>query len=204
MHRSIKINIIIICAIISIGILFIVVYNRTGNINENIAVGVTDVSIENISDSDNYNILFDLYGWPDKLLNEIDENMDSYVIVSVNYVVNNNSSEVVMKDVHFYPKFTDEIDPMVKAYNSGNDTYYLNAQPQYGTGLRQYFIIDKNGKTNDEILSIILDQSIELVYFTRELMDNTGHGYRGIGKQKYEFVINVAAQYYNLNSELFN
>lgn len=78
---------------------------------------------------------------------------------------------------------------MLKAFNSGNGTYYLFANPSESTGMAQYMILNTHGKTNEEIYNMLLEEEIKMVYFTGGFTPNTGQGYSGIGKHTYTFKI---------------
>ncbi len=42
---------------------------------------------------------------------------------------------------------------------------------------------------------MLLEQSIQMVYFTGGLMTNTGHGYSGIGEHTYTFTVKDVIDY---------
>lgn len=87
--------------------------------------------------------------------------------------------------MRFYP----DISPVLKAFNSGNGTYYLFARPSESTGMIQYNILNTTGKTKEEIYDMLLEEEIKMVYFTGGFMTNTGQGYSDIGKHTYTFKI---------------
>lgn len=69
---------------------------------------------------------------------------------------------------------------MLKAFNSGNGTYYIFVNPSESGEMAQYMILNTNGKSKEEI---------KMVYFIGGFMTNTGQGYSGIGKHTYTFKI---------------
>lgn len=183
-----KKKIFIICII---AIIIIVTYNVflkkfCPDAVDDISINIDDVKIENILDMNpSYDVIFREYNFPENLKKDIENNPDNYVVASIHYLVTNQSKELELKDIRFYPKKS----LIIKAFNEGNGTYYIFAKPLKSTGMRQYMVLNTNGKTNEEIYNMLLEEKIEMVYFTGSFMINTGHGYSGIGKHKYEFKI---------------
>lgn len=87
--------------------------------------------------------------------------------------------------MRFYP----DISPMLKAFNSGNGTYYIFVNPSESREMAQYMILNTNGKSKEEIYNMLLEEEIKMVYFTGGFTTNTGQGYSGIGKHTYTFKI---------------
>ena len=108
-----------------------------------------------------------------------------------------------MKDIRFYLDFDEEIRETVQAFNSDNGAYYLFVKPQQVTGMRQNILIKSNDKSKYEIKNIILDQYINMSYFTGSFLNNTGHGYRGICKHMYSFKIKDVLETYKNFPSIF-
>ena len=49
--------------------------------------------------------------------------------------------------------------------------------------------LNTNGKTNEEIYDMLLEEKIKIVYFTGSFMTNIVQGYSGIGKHTYAFKV---------------
>lgn len=191
-----------------IGVMFLMIHliiNICCPNNENIVVGIRDISVKSdLHEFPLYETIFSAHNWPDELKAKVEKDIDSYTMISVVYCIKNLSENITMKDVRFYPKFADELNNMLEFYNSDNGTYYLYAKPELGTGMTQYFLINANKKSKDEILQTLKEQEVEMTYYTGSFSINTGHGLTGIGKQKYRFKIQEAINVYKENVDLFN
>lgn len=55
--------------------------------------------------------------------------------------------------------------------------------------MSQTLIIKRNGKTNDEIYKILLNQEIKMAYNTQYPITKIGSGYLGTGKHSHRFKI---------------
>ncbi|MFR7923797.1 hypothetical protein [Monoglobus pectinilyticus] len=196
---------IIICSfIIAIILIFICIKISIPDNSDNIIIGVKDIIITNITETNpTYETIFNVYDWDDELREEVRKDKDSYLLVSINYIVKNNSENIEMKDIRFYLDFDEEIRETVQAFNSDNGAYYLFVKPQQVTGMRQNILIKSNDKSKYEIKNIILDQYINMSYFTGSFLNNTGHGYRGICKHMYSFKIKDVLETYKNFPSIF-
>lgn len=181
-----KIFIMCIIAIIIIAAYNVFLKKFSPDVSDDISISIDDLEIENIIDmSPSYDSIFSEYNFPENLKKDVENDPDNYVVASIDYSFTNHSEETELKDVRFYP----DISPMLKAFNSGNGTYYIFVNPSESTGMVQYIILNTTGKTNEEIYNMLLEEEIKMVYFTGGFMTNTGHGYSGIGKHTYTFKI---------------
>lgn len=102
---------IIICSfIIAIILIFICIKISIPDNSDNIIIGVKDIIITNITETNpTYETIFNVYDWDDELREEVRKDKDSYLLVSINYIVKNNSENIEMKDIRFYLDFDEEI-----------------------------------------------------------------------------------------------
>lgn len=166
------------------------------NNNENIVVGIESVEIESMQD---YDVKFREYGWSEKLKKAIDKAPDDYMFISIYYVVKNLSDNTEMQDIRFCLKLDKNMRGIVETFNPGNGTYFITAFPMKTTGLRQHILIKKDGKSENEILDLIYEQTTRMTYYTGASMTSGGH----ISKYNYTFNIKNAIETYQKNSNIF-
>ena len=163
------------------------------DMSDSMVIGVSELKITNILEAEpSYELIFSYHNWSDELQKEIEMNLDEYAIVEVLYTIKNNSDKTAIEDIKFYPQINEELEPLIKTFNAGNDMYYIIAYPMLSSGMGQTIVIKRNGKTNEEIYRMISEMDVQMVYFTGDLKYNTGRGYAGIGKHTYSFKIKDA------------
>lgn len=196
-RKSIIIIIIIIILFFAVFIVKSYFFNQISpNNNENIIVGIESVEIESMQD---YDVKFRAYGWSEKLKKAIDKSPGDYMFISIYYVVKNLSDNTEMQDIRFCLKPDKNMRGIVETFNPGNGTYFITAFPMKTTGLRQHILIKKDGKSENEILDLIYEQTTRMTYYTGASMTSGGH----ISKYNYTFNIKNAIETYQKNSNIF-
>lgn len=166
------------------------------NMNDSIIVRIDNIEIENMSDVNLKTCLV----WSDDFLSqdekqEICDDIENYTHIYISYEVENTSDKTDLAGINFYPDFVGEMKDMVKVFNHDNNAYYIFAYPLNSTGMGQHIILKSNGKSKEDIKDMLLEQSIQMVYFTGGLKKNTGHGYSGIGEHTYTFTVKDVIDY---------
>ena len=174
--------------------LFIVVKIECPDMSKHIDIKVSEIMINDISESDPpYDVVFRYYNWSDELKNQVDKDIDSYVMVNVGYTIKNKSSKTELSGIEFYPIINKNTHDFIMEFNHNNGNHYINCTPNEVSGMRQTLIVKRNGKTNEQIRNMIMELCVEMIYYTGGLKSNTGQGYVGIGKHKFVFKIKDSA-----------
>ncbi|MBQ7976863.1 MAG: hypothetical protein IJ300_14350 [Clostridia bacterium] len=135
--------------------------------NQNYDVEIKDIKVKLLSEQiPSYEKLFHIYGyekeygWTEELEKEVKENEDDYVIVTIQYVVKNNSENIVMEKIRFDFNVISDISDKVKAYNCENSTYFLYAYPKQEAEMQQHILIKKEELTKDEVYKSIINSKV--------------------------------------------
>lgn len=162
-------------------------------------IGVQEIKVNSLKESVvAYETLFDIYGfkkeygWTDELKEKVNESGDEYLLASIYYMAKNNSQNIRMGELNFYPKFTAKLKDRVKAYNYAHDTYLLYADPGLTCGMEQNILIEKRGMNKEEIYEEIIKSSVKVEWIAE--IQNNKHEFIGGDRQKTQITIKTAVE----------
>lgn len=152
---------------ISISVLFIAIISITKHIlnenyNENIIVGINQYKILPMED---YDSIFHDLGFSDELKSEVDKSPDKYIMVLLNYAVRNLFDNRDIRNIKFYLKPNKYMKNMIKTFNIQNSISFNEADAMNEAEIGQFVVIKKSGKSENEILDMIREQKVQMVYW---------------------------------------
>ena len=152
---------------ISISVLFIAIISITKHIlnenyNENIIVGINQYKILPMED---YDSIFHDLGFSDELKSEVDKSPDEYMMVLLNYAVQNLFDNRDIRNIKFYLKPNKYMKNMIKTFNIQNSISFNEADAMNEAEIGQFVVIKKSGKSENEILDMIREQKVQMVYW---------------------------------------
>ncbi|MGN0178409.1 MAG: hypothetical protein ACI4DY_03055 [Monoglobaceae bacterium] len=185
----------LLCIPVSIAIFIIISWASCTFFDNNdcIEAKIVEIKISDVANPEvHLDSAFGEYRWSDELREEVKNNKDKYLMICLSYVVENHSDKTEMRDVRFHPRLNNGLDQLVEAYNPGNGTYFLFAEPNSSTGMKQNILIYSKDISKNEIYQMILEGSVDITYYTQRSGYSNGHEYIGLGKKIYNFKINDA------------
>lgn len=182
-----KIIILFICIMV---ITFSIYFYSTQLLNNDVYIDVKNLSIEPIDSIINnlieYGELYNCKFTSDEI-EIIVNNKNNYKIINIDYIIDNTSNSITIRDVRFYPQFVKEIQEKIFKYNTGDGTYFINIEPHLSGHLKQYIIIKDLQNDENEIFNLLLQSQVKMTYYSNNFGISNGHELTGFGKHEVIF-----------------
>lgn len=163
--------------------------------NEKIIVEINDIQIEPTQNYDMYFSEFHQSDELDELKKKIDKSPDEYMFISLYYIINNLSEDKDIQEMKFYIKPDKNMRNMIKTFNPSDSIYCITSDAMSQAGMRQYIVIKKNGKSENEILNMIYEQKVQMVYSVARA--DVFNDWLSVDNCKYNFKVKDAVENYN-------
>lgn len=138
-------------------------------IKENVkyTIDVQEVKITSLNERETpYDNLFVIYGhekkygWTEQLRQEVKGRENEYLLVTLKYVLQNESKDIFLEQIEFHPQFGTELMSNVKACNYGHDNQLLFAYPKSKVAMTQNILIKAEELSRESLYEKILNEEV--------------------------------------------